>query len=239
MAATKLITLRPADDWILLQSLGDKLGLQTTGMLRMGLRMLVSGVSPVDRYLFERHCSRRYPLDRRSTTMRANQKDLEIISALRQELGKGVGLSALCRCAIRALARKEGLLDAPAPAEQPPAVAMVPVEKPARTADYLTLQPKLCETCGKQFLRVVGEKDNLCSNCEARIAAAAERTEKPEKARATENIENVFDPSPFSVSAPARAKIPRKTSGDGMTIVRSNRRREASALENGILTARA
>jgi hypothetical protein len=45
---------------------------------------------------------------------------------------------------------------------------------PARAAPaYVSLEPKLCESCSKSFLRVIGEEEKLCSGCEEKLAAAA------------------------------------------------------------------
>src|ERR1700687_5929758 len=103
----RLITLGlSAADWSLIRSLGEELGLETTGLLRLGLRALVAmGTSVADRSLLKRRCSRPASLNHCTTTMRVSPKDWQVISVVRKELGKSAGLSTICRIALHALAR--------------------------------------------------------------------------------------------------------------------------------------
>lgn len=65
-------------------------------------------------------------------------------------------VSVICRFAM-SKKRAERLA-----AAEPPATA---------AADYVKLEPKLCEICSTSFLRVIGEEEKLCSRCEGRLAA--------------------------------------------------------------------
>lgn len=163
METKRRFTVRPsADEWKLIRTLSDDLGLETTGVFRLGLRALVAmGPSVADRSLLKRHCSPVPELDR-CTTMSATPKDLQIIALMREELGKGAGLSAICRLALHALARKEQLAHAAMSKERARLAAEERPPAPVVPA-YVVLETKLCEICSKSFLRPIGSDVKHCA----------------------------------------------------------------------------
>jgi hypothetical protein len=121
------------------------------------------GTSVADRSLLKRYCSRPASLDRR-VKMRASPKDWQILSVLRKEFGKGTGgLSGIVRVALHALATKERLAALAMSKER--GARLAAEERPMITVFlvYITLETKLCETCGRQFLRPAGSDVKHCA----------------------------------------------------------------------------
>jgi hypothetical protein len=247
---SECIWVRPnVDEWRLLQSLSEELGLKLPNLIRLGLRALVRlGVEDTDRYLFKRRHSF-LPSSDRWFHLTPTRADWLIIASLREQFGREVPNATICRIAVRALARKEQMACAAMTKQRPEigaanhsALPVVVVERTPAAA-YVSLAPKMCEICSKSFLRVIGDEEKMCSNCEERLATA-ERLEEASLAAAKRDLpksdkdrerRESLDPALSRSPAPARTKkkLARSTASQRMTIVRNGRRREA-AIANGI-----
>ena len=114
------------------------------------------------------------------------------------------------------------------------------------TADapgYASLEPKVCEICGKSFLRIVGRQDEkTCSACELRLteetrvherSLASAKRDVPKSNGGRESKKSVDpDPSSFS-STPVRHDRIMRAVHQHVTEDRHDRRRTA-AIANGI-----
>jgi hypothetical protein len=157
------VWVRPnADEWKIMRSLREELGLDISNILRLGLRALVSvGMSTSERSLLKRRHSF-VPSTDHKINFKPKPADWKIVASLREDLGQSVASGTIARLGIRALARKERMVK-----ERLAAQKQAPT-----TRDYIALEPKACESCRKTFLRVIGGGEIFCSACEVRIATA-------------------------------------------------------------------
>jgi hypothetical protein len=172
------------------------------------------------------------------------RQDLFLLQAKSENAGKTLR-QLLCE-AINDLCAKyqEGpMAPTPSPVKEVLAVKEQP-PAPSAEHDYISLEPKMCELCGKSFLRVRGAaEEKTCSCCEERLATAARLQEalltaakRDQEAMRTENVKKALtltlpqSPVPARI---ARKKLARSAASKKMTIVRIGRRRDA-AIANGI-----
>jgi uncharacterized Zn finger protein (UPF0148 family) len=255
----KSVKVRPnAEEWRLVRILAQDLGLEVSSVLRVGIRALVSlGTSDVDRSLLKR---RRPSSFEKPHNVLLNSADWKVLASLRAEPGPRAPNAAIFRIGIGALARKEQLARKAMSKERaarlvkdepPPAKPAAPA---AEAVEYVALEPKLCETCGKSFLRVVGEDDDrVCSGCEVRLAEEARAQEaslavakRSDRDRESEKASLTQQTLPASLVPALARKVSRGAALKHVTEVQRRRQRYAAdraqsagaVRRNGTITSR-